>query len=38
MEVERGEVCDFGQRVEAKRLFQMLIDIREHPMHSAFIF
>ena len=38
MEVEWGEVCDFGQRAEAKRLFQMLVDIGEHPMHSAFVF
>ncbi len=38
MKVERGKVCDFSQGIEANRLFQMLIDICEYPMHPAFIF
>ncbi len=38
MKVERGKVRDISQRVEANRLFQMLIDICEHPMHPAFVF
>lgn len=38
MKVEWGKVCDVCQRVEADRLIQILVDIREHPMHPAFVF
>lgn len=38
MKVERGKVRDVSQRVEAHRLFEMLVDIGKHPMHPAFVF
>ena len=38
MKMKRRQVRDFGQGVEANRLFQMLIDIGEYPMHPAFVF
>lgn len=38
MKVERRKMGDFSQSVKVKRLFQMLINVREHSMHSAFVF
>lgn len=38
MKVEWRKMCDAGQGVEVKRLIQMLINVCEYPMHSAFVF
>ena len=38
MEVELGIVRDFGQGEEVEWLIQMLIDVCDHSMHSAFVF
>ncbi len=38
MKVEWRKVCDLRERVETDRLIEILIDIREHPMHPDFVF
>lgn len=37
MEMKGGEMRDFGQRTKIERLVQVLIDVCDHSMHSAFV-
>jgi len=38
MKVERGKVRNFSQGSEIELLIQVFVNVREHPMHSAFVF
>jgi hypothetical protein len=38
MKVEWRKKGDFRQRIEVKRVIEMLINMCQHPMHSGFVF
>ncbi len=38
MKVVGGKVRDFSQGSEIELLSQMFVNVREHPMHSTFVF
>jgi hypothetical protein len=38
MKVKRGKVRDFSQGSKIELLIQMFVNVREHSMHSAFVF
>jgi len=38
VEMIRGKVCDISQGSENELLIQMLVNVCQHPMHSASVF